>query len=455
MLDSTLDLSCLSGFDLNLEQYLGLWSIEETFFHQQWDMIRRMDLVAHVQNATPRSAASASEPDSAGIVRIDIRGTMTKQGSSLSSAGSTVRVKQAVRDARRNPDVSGVLFVIDSPGGTVAGTAELADEMHALSDEKPTVTLVEDLMASAGMYVGVQSRKVFANTPNAIVGSMGVFIGLYDMSGMAAKEGIRPVVIKTGELKGAGFPGAEITDAQRAMWQGLADESFIQFTAAVQRRRPLSADQMKELSRAGVYPAKQAIGLGLIDGIRSYDAAVGELRSMISPKRKGAKARMDTERPQAATLTELERACDGATPDFLLGQMRGGATVESAQQAWSRQQNATILDLRGQITARDNTIKALQDQATATKTAHDAEVTGLKATAADWENKFKSKGSFNPVNQGGGSSQNGESATAQWNAAKAALVASGMDAASAVQKLVKENPALHQAYVAEANSGRK
>ena len=451
---------------LNLEQYIGLWAVDEAAFLQQLEAVRMMDLRAHVlqnqqaQNSAPvPSAAARSAADlrdkGGGLVQIDIRGTMTKQGSSLSSAGSTVRIRQAVRQAMNDPEVSGVLFVIDSPGGTVAGTAELASEIRKLSEVKPTVTLAEDLMASAALYVGVQSRKVFANVESASVGSMGVFIGLYDYSGMAAKEGIRPVVIKTGELKAAGFPGTEISDAQKSMWQSLADESFRSFAAAVRQGRPaITEDQMKEISRAGTYHARQAADLNLIDGIRSYDAAVAELRAMVTPKRKGAGATM-TERT-AASLLELRAACDGATSDFLLGQLDRNATLDEARVEWTRQLNTQLLGLQGEVTKLKGQLTTAESAAATAKTEHDKIVADLNAKVADLEGKLKARNPILPVGStGSGAGTNPDSsATAQWNAAVAAEVATGAAKQVAMGRVRTKQPELHKAYLEEVNSQR-
>jgi len=426
--------------DLDLNQYFGLWAIEESSFRMHWESIRAMNLPSHVATGQARSAASVSEPDPDGLVRIDIRGTMTKQGSSLSGAGSTVRIRQAVRDAKNSADVAGVMLVLDTPGGTVAGTAELAEDIWELSQVKPTVSFVEDLMASAGLYVGSQSRKVFANVPNAIVGSMGVFIGLYDLSGMAAKEGIRPVLIRTGDLKGAGFAGTEITDDQKAMWQGLVDSSFESFKSAVMRTRKLSAAQVTELSRAGVYSAQVAIERGLVDGIRSYDAALAELRSMVPKRRKGAGMTDKVER-QAATLADLKVAIVGANAEFYVSCLERGMTVAEAQSGWMTKLTAEVEDLRGKLAASDEAMKKL-------KADHATEVAGLKESLAKAEAKAST--GWKPVEGGGKGGPDG-SAKAEWDRELKALMATGMEKRVAVQHLVATNEELHKRYLAELN----
>lgn len=433
---------------LNLEQYLGLWSIEETVFLQQWELLGRLDLLAHMQSAVVKQAADSARLPDSNIVQIAIRGTMTKSGSSLSDAGSTIRVRQEVRAARRDPNVDAVLFVVDTPGGTVAGTSELAQDIWDLSQEKPTATFVQDMLASAGLMAFSQVRKVYANTPGAIVGSMGTYFGMYDRSGEAEQKGIRPVLIRTGDLKGSGFDGLEISDAVKAMWQAVVDENQNGFVAAIQRSRKPTAEQMAELSRGGVYSALAATSLGLVDGIRSYEAVVAELRGMI-PKKKGSKmSDSQDNKPRAASLNELKAVCDGADASFLLAQLEQDVTVEAAQKAWSRQQAATILDLNQKLTAS-------QAETVAAKAAHDTEVAALKATHATELAKVKSGGKFAPLPEqsgGQGGDESTVSAKDRWAKAKAELVAKGKTAADAVQILAATNVELHQAYLAECNA---
>jgi signal peptide peptidase SppA len=257
---------------------------------------------------------------------------MTKRGSSFSDAGSTVKIRQQIRQVKADSSIGGVMLVIDSPGGTVAGTAELGADIADLAASKPMVTFAEDVMCSAALWAGVQAGKVFANSDHATVGSKGVFIGLYDQSGQAAKEGIRPVVIRTGDLKGTGFPGSEISDPQKLMLQQMVDAANVSFDAAMQKRK-MSASALAELSRGGVFTGKAAVGMGLIDGIRSFDEALSELRSMIGSTGKRTMKMTETT-STAASLRDLEAGCPGAGADFICAQLRQGATVTSAQSAW-------------------------------------------------------------------------------------------------------------------------
>lgn len=299
-LNLSLPTDWLRSEGVNLSQYFGLWAVEDQAFIQLLQHVQAINLVSHVRagdfdgEVDARRAeaviVSADEPLSEGsldgqqvqdgsrtaqIAIISIRGTMTKMGSSLSTAGSTVRLRQAIRSAARSGDVDGILLLIDSPGGTVSGTADLAAEVARANEEKPVFAFIEDLGASAAYWVASQASKVYVNDDTALVGSIGTYLALYDMSGYAGQQGIKPIVIKAGELKGSGFPGTEITDAQKASWQEMIDKTQASFTAGVARGRGISEDAVPVTGK--VYMAKDAIALGLADGVKSLDDTVQEL----------------------------------------------------------------------------------------------------------------------------------------------------------------------------------
>jgi signal peptide peptidase SppA len=418
---------------VNLSQYLGLWAIEEAAFAAQWIMLTNGGLLSHLASG-PRveTKPANTKPQQSNLAQIEIRGTMTKEGSSLSDAGSTLMMRRAIRAAQSNPDIAGALIVIESPGGTVAGTAELAADIESLSASKPTITLYEDLGASAALWSGSMARKAYAINEHTMVGSMGVYLGLYDMSGAAAMQGVKPVVIRTGDLKGAGFPGTELTSAQMSMYQDMVNESHNAFRAAVQRSRKLSDAQMNELSRGGSYSAKAAIALGLVDGIRSYEAAVAELRGMVSPKRNGKMTDTNT----AASLPELEKACSGADEKFLLGQLRIGATVATAQAAWLAELGAKVSSLQESLTAKDAEIVKLKSDLEAEKAKKPA-AGGKHAALPEVLNGAESNGT--------------QSATDRFNAAVETHVKAGMSKSKAIAKVCREDKDLHQAYLEEVN----
>ena len=237
--DLRLDLTPLAGLaGLDLDQYLGLWAVWPDRFLELFTTLTHYDLHGHVLAAQRQpleqvrsAAAAAAQGVEPAIAVIPIVGTLTKRGSSLSSASAMSRIRHDVRAAARDSTIDAILLVIDSPGGTSAGTEDLASEVAAAARQKPTWAFVEDLAASAAYWIGSQASRLVANNRTALVGSIGTFIGLYDFSAHAAMQGVRPVVIKSGAFKASGFPGTQITPEQTAYWQKIVDDTQSEFSA--------------------------------------------------------------------------------------------------------------------------------------------------------------------------------------------------------------------------------
>jgi len=283
---------------VNLDQYLGLWAVEESRFLAMFNQVAGMDLLAHVtanQDRAPTAASTRKATGKSGSIGvIDIQGTMTKAGSSLSMAGSTVLVRQAVRQAADDSDVAAIVLRIDSPGGTVAGTADLAREVARANAKKPVVAFIEDLGASAAYWVASQAGKVIANDKTALIGSIGTFMGLYDLSGAAAMAGVKPVVIRAGKYKGTGFEGTEITDEQKAYWQERIDQIQVEFSAGIAKGRGLSTEAVDKLADGRIHTAGESVALGLIDGIQTLDETIDQLRVQLAKPEPHSKTRNQT-----------------------------------------------------------------------------------------------------------------------------------------------------------------
>src|SRR5690606_13420747 len=149
-----------------------------------------------------------------GIAVINIAGPMMKGGSSFGGA-STVRTRRDIRQAVADDAVSGIMLHIDTPGGTVAGAADLAAEVREARRKKPVRAHISDLGASAAYWIASQAESITANE-TALIGSIGAVAVVQDTSGMAEKAGITVHVLSTGKHKGAFAPGSKVTEEQLA-----------------------------------------------------------------------------------------------------------------------------------------------------------------------------------------------------------------------------------------------
>jgi signal peptide peptidase SppA len=306
----------LASLDLprfgRVTDYVGAWAIEPRAGQALLDLVGRTDLGRHVAEsvAPTRSAAAGASLAKSGQQTIGVvmlTGTLQKATSSMSAGTSTVEARRELRKAAADPDIDAILLAIDSPGGTVAGTADLAADVRAANAKKPVWAFVDDLGASAAYWVASQADRIFANDKTALVGSIGTLSVVYDLSAAAEKEGIKTLVFGTGPLKGTGAPGAPVTEDQQAYIRGIVEDAQLSFDAAVRKGRGLTDKQLADVKSGGVFGATEALSLKLIDGIQSFDATVAGLAAEARKRDRMTSTRAAGPGPQrSAAMTETE-----------------------------------------------------------------------------------------------------------------------------------------------------
>jgi signal peptide peptidase SppA len=267
-------------------QHFGPWMIETAWFERA---VAAVKAGIFVPQHSRRAETAGQEEDGSrniayrvtadGIAIISIEGQMQKGDSSFGGT-STVRIRHAARQAVRDPAVKGIMLLVDSPGGTVAGTDELAADVAAAAKVKPLHAHIEDLGASAGYYVAAQAAHVTA-TASSLVGSIGTVAVVEDSSGQMAKEGVVVHVVSTGYYKGAFTPGAPITEKHLKYLQGYVTAFGDQFVAAVAAGRGVAVDRVRSWADGRIHLAEAAREMGMIDAICGQDAAMETLRNAV------------------------------------------------------------------------------------------------------------------------------------------------------------------------------
>jgi signal peptide peptidase SppA len=225
------------------------------------------DMLAQLFGEVPKAYIAE---DGTGV--IPIAGVIGKSLSPLEKMTGAVDVSDiadTIDDYAMNPQVTRIAFQVSSPGGTVTGVEELANKVRNIA--KPTMSYTDTEMASAAYWVAAAADKVVAS-PSSTVGSVGVYMVVADYSEAAKAEGIKMIVIKAGQHKAIGVPGAEVTDAHQAHLQEGVDEIHADFKAAVLKtRKMVKAEDME----GQVFSGKQAAQRGLVTGLAdSFNEAV-------------------------------------------------------------------------------------------------------------------------------------------------------------------------------------
>jgi protease-4 len=168
--------------------------------------------------------------------------------------------------------VRALIVHLDSPGGTVVGGEDLYHSLRAVSKNKPVVTVMGTVAASAAYMTAVAGDRVFARE-GTITGSIGVLFKTADITGMLDKLGIKPESLKSGPLKAVPSPTEPLTDEARIATQALVLDLFDFFIDLVAERRPLGRAQVLQLADGRVYTGRQAVANGLVDAIGGETAA--------------------------------------------------------------------------------------------------------------------------------------------------------------------------------------
>lgn len=247
------------------------------------------------------------------VARVDLCGVVMKSVpwimSMCGGAASTQKVQAAIERAVQDPEVDSILLVIDSPGGTLAGTQELADTIHAARAQKPIVAFASDLACSAAYWIGAQASEFVANE-TASIGSIGVYRTLVDSSRAYENEGLKVHLIRSGPQKGVGVDGVPVTAEQLAVEQSLIAQAAELFVGAVARGRGAGADSVRALATGRTWYAPEAKNLGLIDDITSLAGAHARARDFarslapVSPLSPAPGAARATLQGAPTTMTE-------------------------------------------------------------------------------------------------------------------------------------------------------
>ena len=170
---------------------------------------------------------------------------------------------------------------VDSPGGEVSGNLDLAGDVRALSEIKPTFTYASDMLASAAYETASQTGRIYSNA-GALVGSIGTMSSMIDASELAANMGVKVIPITSGGMKGEGMFGTPVTQEQINYRQGLINSMNNQFIEAVASGRNMDHNQARGLADGRVHMAADAVQLGLIDGVTSLETAISNLQNFTS-----------------------------------------------------------------------------------------------------------------------------------------------------------------------------
>jgi protease-4 len=174
---------------------------------------------------------------------------------------------------RKDPQVVAVVMRIDSPGGGVAPSQELYEEVVRVREVKPIVASLGNIAASGGYYVAA-ATSLIVSAPGTLTGSIGVIMDFRQLRGLAEKVGVTDEVVKSGPYKDIGHPLRPMTEPERKLLQGMVDDVYQQFVDAVATGRHIEPERVRALADGRLYSGAQAKVAGLVDELGGLNTAV-------------------------------------------------------------------------------------------------------------------------------------------------------------------------------------
>jgi ClpP class serine protease len=198
-----------------------------------------------------------------------IQGAITKHDASCGAIGSESTMKM-MQLADTDASVIAHIMIMDTPGGTVDGTFQFADQVASL--KKPVYTLVNGLMASAGVAMAAHSKAIYANHELATIGSIGVMFSMLNFKKFLQEKGIEEIFLVATDspdknaLMHRIMKGDEEAEKQYVLER--LDPVNKVFHQLMKEGRPNIDDQALT---GDIFYAHKALELGLIDGIATQE----------------------------------------------------------------------------------------------------------------------------------------------------------------------------------------
>ncbi|MBI5868961.1 MAG: signal peptide peptidase SppA [candidate division Zixibacteria bacterium] len=198
--------------------------------------------------------------------------------------GTISASEEIVGQLRRFADdssIPAIVLRIDSPGGGVAASQEIYDEIQRVKEKgKKVIVSMGSVAASGGLYVAVAADTIVAN-PGTLTGSIGVIFEFPTLEKLMEKVGVRYEVVKSGEYKDIGSIARSMTEKESAALQVVIDDTYDQFVEAVAKGRRLDKDSVKVFADGRIFTGRQAKEMKLVDELGDLHDALDIAAEMV------------------------------------------------------------------------------------------------------------------------------------------------------------------------------
>lgn len=269
----------------------GAWAITPEMFEEVQGIYARhcrgekidLDVVEAKVGAPLKNTREPVQITDNGVAVIQIDGVLSKRMNLFSqiSGGTSTQIIGSQFDAAMADDaVKAIVLAIDSPGGTVDGTQELADKIYNARGKKPVLAYSDGMVASAAYWIASAADAIYISGDTTTVGSIGVIATHTDVSMANAQKGVKVTEVKAGKFKGMGSSNAPL-GAGESILQAQVDHIYGVFLGTVARNLGVDVSKVAtDMAEGRVFLGRNAIDAGLVAGVATFSNVVAQATAL-------------------------------------------------------------------------------------------------------------------------------------------------------------------------------
>ena len=197
------------------------------------------------------------------------------------NSASANNILDALKKANEDPTIKGIILEINSPGGTVVASEEIANAVK--KTKKPKVAWIREEGASGAYWIASSTDKIVAD-PLSVTGSIGVIGSYLEFAGLMEKYGLKYEQLTSGKYKDTGSPFKTLSDDEKTFLQNKINKIHDFFIDQVSKNRNIPRHKIEEIANGAFYLGIEAKDLGLIDILGGKDEAIGEVKKLANIK---------------------------------------------------------------------------------------------------------------------------------------------------------------------------
>lgn len=224
------------------------------------------------------------------LILIGLSGDYESRSFGFGSRIAIVEVRGEIIDSRdfvrqmkkwtKNSSVKAIVIDINSPGGGVAASQEMYEQiLRTKAADKLVIASMGAVAASGGYYIACAADKIVSN-PGTLTGSIGVILSFPTAKKLFDKIGIKWETVKSGELKAVGSFNRPMSQEEERMLKSVIMDTYEQFVEAVSNGRDRPKEEIYPLADGSIFTGRQAYNFGLVDTLGTFEDAIslaGEL----------------------------------------------------------------------------------------------------------------------------------------------------------------------------------